>query len=184
MSNQTGDFEVKCKASIEHFKQDLLKLRTGRANSSMLDVVQVEYYGSYVPLKQIAMLNAPEPRLLTVQVYDASASEAVEKAIKHADLGFNPSREGNLIRIPVPALTEERRRELIKKLHKMGEEAKVVVRNLRRDSIDALKKSQKDGKVSEDESRRGQDQIQKVTDKYTAEIETLLGLKEKEMMEV
>lgn len=184
MSNQSGDFEAKCKGSIEHFKQELLKLRTGRASASMLDVVQVEYYGSLVPLKQLAMLNAPEPRLLTVQVYDASASEAVEKAIKHADLGFNPMREGNLIRIPVPALTEERRKDLIKKLHKMGEEAKVVVRNLRRDAIDALKKSQKDGKISEDDSRRGQDQIQKVTDKYTAEIETLLGLKEKEMMEV
>lgn len=184
MSNQQGDFEAKCRGSVDHFKQDLSKLRTGRATASMLDVVQVDYYGSMLPLKQLAMVNAPEARLLTVQVYDASASEAVEKAIKHADLGFNPIREGNLIRIPVPALTEERRKDLIKKLHKMGEDAKVIIRNLRRDAIDAIKKSQKDGKMSEDESRRGQDQTQKVTDKYTAEIETLLGQKEKEMMEV
>ena len=184
MAINLGDFEQKCKASIEHFKQDLTKIRTGRASSSMLDVVHVDYYGSSVQLKTLAMINTPEPRLIVVQVYDASAADAVEKAIKHADLGFNPAREGNLIRISVPALTEDRRKELIKKLHKMGEDAKIVVRNLRRDVIDAVKKQQKGGEVSEDESRKGQESVQKITDKYTAEIETLLTQKEKEMMEV
>ena len=150
----------------------------------MLDVVHVDYYGSMVPLKQIAMVNAPEPRMIVVQVYDQSAADAVEKAIKHADLGFNPSREANMIRIVVPSLTEERRKDLIKKLHKMGEEAKVSIRNIRRDVIDALKKQQKGGNISEDDSRKGQEGVQKITDKYTGEIGTLVTQKEKEMMEV
>lgn len=184
MAANFGEFEQKCKGSIEHFKVELGKLRTGRASASMLDGVQVDYYGSSVPLKQLAMLNTPEPRLITVQVYDASAADAVEKAIKHADLGFNPSRDGNVIRINVPSLTEERRKELIKKLHKMGEDAKVVVRNHRRDAIDLIKKQQKAGEVSEDDSRKGQEGIQKVTDKYIAEVDQLLVQKEKEMMEV
>lgn len=184
MSVNTAEFEHKCKASIEHFKQDINKIRTGRAQGSMLDVVFVDYYGSSVQLKTLGMINAPEPRLITVQIYDAGAVEAAEKAIKHADLGLNPQRDGNLIRIPIPALTEERRKEFIKKLHKMGEDAKVVIRNLRRDSIDVIKKSQKDGKLSEDDSRKGQEQIQKITDKYVAEVDVHLASKEKEMMEV
>lgn len=184
MAGQFGDFEQKGKATVDHFKQDIGKLRTGRASASMLDVVHVDYYGSSTQLKQLAMINAPEPRLIVVQVYDASATEAVEKAIKQADLGFNPSRDGNLIRINVPTLTEERRKDLIKKLHKMGEDAKVAVRGHRRDAVDLLKKQQKDGKVSEDDSRKGQDTIQKMTDKLIAEIDQQIVLKEKEMMEV
>lgn len=184
MAPQFGDFEQKCKGGVEHFKQDASKLRTGRASASMLDVVHVDYYGTSTPLKALAMVNAPEPRLIVVQVYDGSAVESVEKAIKHADLGFNPSREGNLIRIPVPALTEDRRKDLIKKLHKMGEDAKVVIRNHRRDAIDNLKKQQKNGDISEDESRKGQETIQKLTDKYIAEIDQQAAAKEKEMMEV
>ena len=184
MAPNFQEFESKCKASIEHFKQDLGKLRTGRASASMLDIVFVDYYGSSVQIKTLGMINTPEPRLITVQVFDASAVEAVEKAIKHADLGLNPMRDGSLIRIPVPSLTEDRRKELLKKLHKMSEDAKIVVRNLRRDSIDALKKQQKNGDVSEDESRKGQEQIQKITDKYVAEVDVHLAAKEKEMMEV
>ena len=184
MAQNYAEFEQKCKASIEHFKQDVSKLRTGRASASMLDVVFVDYYGSSTQLKTLGMINTPEPRLITVQVYDGGAIEAVEKAIKHADLGLNPQRDGNLIRIPVPTLTEDRRKDLIKKLHKMAEDGKIVIRNLRRDSIDTLKKQQKNGEVSEDESRKGQEQIQKITDKYIAEVDVQLAAKEKEMMEV
>lgn len=184
MATNFGEFEQKCKSSIEHYKNDLNKLRTGRAQSSMLDVVFVDYYGSSVQLKTLGMINTPEPRMITVQVFDGSAVEACEKAIKYADLGLNPQRDGNLIRIPIPSLTEDRRKELIKKLHKMGEDAKVVIRNLRRDTIDQLKKQQKNGEVSEDDSRKGQEQIQKITDKYIAEVDVHLAAKEKEMMEV
>jgi ribosome recycling factor len=184
MAQNFAEFEQKCKASIDHFKQDLGKLRTGRASASMLDVVFVDYYGSSVQLKTLGMINTPEPRLITVQVFDGGAVDAVEKAIKHADLGLNPQRDGNLIRVPVPSLTEERRKDLIKKLHKMSEDGKVVIRNLRRDAIDSLKKQQKNGEVSEDDLRKGQEQIQKITDKYIAEVDVHLAAKEKEMMEV
>ena len=184
MAQNFSDFEAKCKASLEHFKQDLGKLRTGRASGAILDVVYVDYYGSSVQLKTLGMINTPEPRLITVQVFDGGATDAVEKAIKQADLGLNPSRDGNLIRIPIPSLTEERRKDLIKKLHKMGEDGKIVIRNLRRDTIDVLKKQQKNGEVSEDDSRKGQEQIQKITDKYIAEVDVQLAAKEKEMMEV
>lgn len=184
MSGKFDDLEQKCKKTIEHFKRDMGKMRTGRANSSMLEGVHVDYYGSSVPLIQLGMINAPEPRLLTIQIYDAGAVDAVEKAIRQADLGLNPARDGNLIRINIPPLTEDRRKDLIKKLHKMCEENRVVIRNHRRDSIDILKKDEKDKKLSADDLRRGQEQVQKITDKYIAEIDALLAAKEKEMMEV
>lgn len=184
MSVQYGDLEQKCKGSIEHFKKDLGKMRTGRASSGLLEGIMVEYYGSQVPLIQLGLINTPEPRLITIQVYDGGAVEAVEKAIKQSDLGLNPARDGSLIRLSIPALTEERRKDLIKKLHKMAEESRVGLRNHRRDAIDAVKKNQKDGKISEDDLRRAQEGIQKVVDKYTADIEQMLQSKEKEMMEV
>ena len=174
----------KGKKTIEHFKKDLSKLRTGRASTGLLEGVTVEYYGSQVPLIQMGMVNAPESRLITIQVFDGSAVEAVEKAIQQADLGLNPSRDGSMIRINIPPLTEERRKDLIKKLNKMGEEVKVAVRNQRRDAIDELKKKEKNKELSTDDLRRGQDDIQKITDKFTAEVDTLLAGKEKEMMEV
>lgn len=178
------DFEDKCDKSVDHFKGELAKVRSGRASSAILEDVQVDYYGAKTPLKQLALLNAPEARLITVQVYDASATEAVDKAIRSADLGFNPNREGNLLRISVPALTEERRKDIVKSLGRMAEDARVALRNLRRDEIDRLKKMEKEKEISEDDLRRGQDEVQKVTDKFTAKVDELLQAKEKEVMEV
>ncbi len=184
MATVFAALEESCRKTIEHFKKELGRMRTGRATSSMLDGIVVEYYGSQVPLIQLGMVNTPEPRLITVQVYDAGAVEAIEKAIQAAGLGLNPSRDGNLIRLPIPALTEERRKDLIKKLHKQGEENKVVLRNHRRESIDELKKQEKDKQISTDDVRRGQEQIQKIVDKGIADIDVLLQAKEKEMMEI
>jgi len=184
MGQNFADLELKCKKSAEHFKKDLGKLRTGRAATSILDGMQVEYYGSSVPLISLGMVAAPEPRLLTIQVYDAGACEAIEKAIQTSELGLNPNRDGSTIRINFPALTEERRKDLIKKLHKMAEEMKVVIRNHRRDSIDDLKKKEKAKQLSADDLRRGQEDVQKITDKAVKEIEVMVAAKEKEMMEV
>jgi ribosome recycling factor len=184
MATVFAALEENSKKTIEHFKKELGRMRTGRAASSMLDGIVVEYYGSQVPLIQLGMVNTPEPRLITVQVYDAGAVEAIEKAIQAAGLGLNPSRDGNLIRLPIPALTEERRKDLIKKLHKQGEENKVVLRNHRREAIDELKKQEKDKEISTDDVRRGQEQIQKIVDKGIADIDVLLQAKEKEMMEI
>ncbi len=176
--------ETKCKKSIEHFKRDIGRLRTGRASASLLDGLMVDYYGSQTPLIQLGMIAVPESRIITIQVYDPGAVDAVEKAIQQSELGLNPGRDGNLIRIVIPALTEERRKDLIKKLGKMGEETKVTVRNHRREAIDGLKAQEKDKKISEDDSRRLQDEIQKITDRYNKEIDTIVAVKEKEMMEV
>ena len=159
-------------------------MRSGRASTALLEGLHVDYYGTSVPLMQLGMVNAPEPRLLTVQIYDRGAVDAVEKAIQSSELGLNPSRDGNLLRIVIPSLTEERRKDLIKKLHKMGEEAKVAIRNHRRDQIDFLKKQEKDKAISEDDLRKASEDVQKVTDKYTSEIDHVLAAKEKEMMEV
>lgn len=178
------DLESKCKGTIEHFKKELGKMRTGRASSGLLEGITVEYYGSQVPLIQLGMINTPEPRLITIQVFDGSAVDAVEKAIKQSELGLNPSRDGSLIRLNIPPLNEERRKELIKKLHKVGEENRVTVRGHRRDAIDVLKKQEKAKEISEDDVRRGQDEIQKITDRYIAEVDAALQAKEKEMLEV
>lgn len=180
----TNDIERQCEDTIEFFRQELSRMRGGRASTSLLEGVMVDYYGSAVPLRQLGLINAPEPRLLTIQVYDHGAVEAVEKAIQQADLGLNPMREGNLVRIAIPALTEERRKELAKKLHKGAEEAKVSIRNHRRDAIDALKKQEKDKSISEDDLTRGKDEIQKTIDRYIVKVDELLNQKEKEMMEV
>jgi len=184
MSNPQAELKQKCEKTIDALKRDLSRVRTGRASTGLLEGVTVEYYGAQTPLVQLGLVSTPEPKLITVQVYDATAVEAVEKAIRNADLGLNPSRDGNLVRINIPALTEDRRKELIKKLSKTGEESKISVRNHRRDSIDSLKQEQKDGNLSEDELRKSQDEIQKITDTFTSEIDELLSVKEKELMEV
>jgi len=184
MSTKFTELEQACKKAIEHFKKDLGRLRTGRASTSLLDGLMVEYYGSTVPLIQVGMVNAPEPRMLTVQVYDAGAAEGVERAIQKADLGLNPSRDGNLIRIAIPALSEQRRKEMVKNLSKMSEETKVGIRNHRRDEIEALKKRAKNKEIAEDDSRRGGEEVQKITDRFTAEVDTISAAKEKEIMEV
>ncbi len=184
MAGKYGDLDPKCKKTVEHFKVEIGRLRTGRAHTSLLEGVHVDYYGSQVPLIQMGMIGAPEPRLLTIQVYDAGAVESVEKAIQSSELGLNPMREGNLLRIAIPPLNEERRKEFVKKLHKLAEENKVFIRNHRRDAIDDLKKQEKEKKVSQDELRRGQEEVQKITDKFIADIDVLLAAKEKEILEV
>jgi ribosome recycling factor len=184
MSSLEASLRDACEKTIGHFKKELGKMRTGRASTGMLEGISVDYYGSQVPLLQVGLINAPEARLITVQVYDTSAVEAVEKAIRNSDLGLNPSRDGSLIRISIPALTEQRRKDLIKSLSKMGEDTKIAVRNHRRDALDALKKEQKEGGVSEDEVRKGQEVIQKITDGFVARVDEVVLAKEKELMEV
>ncbi len=179
-----GELESKCKDTIEYLNVELSRMRTGRANTALVESLMVDYYGSHVPLQQLGLISAPEARMLTVQVYDAGALDSVEKAIQQSDLQLNPSRDGNLIRIPIPALTEERRKELVKTLHKSAEEGKIAIRNHRREAIDALKKAEKAKEISEDDLSRGKDEIQKVTDTYVAQVDVLLAEKEKEMMEV
>lgn len=174
------ELDDKCKKAVEHFRKELSKVRGGRATAALLDNVQVEYYGSSVPLIQMGLINTPEPRQITVQVYDASAVEAVEKAIRQSDLGLNPSRDGGLIRINIPPLTNERRTQFSKMVHKLAEEARISIRNLRREANDFLKKNEK----SEDLVRKGQDDIQKIIDKFIVEIDAAASAKEKEIAEV
>lgn len=180
----TAELDQKCAKTVEAFKRDLAKLRSGRASAALLDGIHVDYYGTSVPLIQLGNVSAPEPRVILVTVYDKGAVEAVAKAIQTADLGLNPSWEGTSIRIIVPSLTEERRKELSKKLHKMAEESRVGVRNHRREVNDALK-VQKDKKtLTEDQFRKESELVQKTTDKRIKEIDDLLAAKEKEIMEV
>ena len=184
MKNVYDKLDAECSKTIEHFKNDLSKLRTGRASAKLLDGIMVDYYGSQTPLNQLGVVNSPEARLLTIQVYDVSAIDAIEKAIKVADLGLNPARDGNLIRIPVPALTEERRKEIVKSLGKIAEDNKVSVRNHRRIAIDEIKKLKDDKSISEDDQKKSTDEIQKIVDKHTKKIDELAKEKEKEVMTV
>lgn len=170
--------------TIQALKRDLASLRAGRATPSLLDKVTVEYYGSEMPLNQLANISAPEPRLLVIQPWDKSALADIERAILKSELGLTPSNDGNLIRISIPALTEERRAELVKVVRKTGEEAKVAIRNIRRDANDEVKKREKNGDISEDESRRSQDEVQKLTDRFIKEADQVVETKEKEVMEV
>ena len=170
--------------AVEDFRTELAAVRTGRASVHMLDGVQVEYYGSVMPLNQIAQVHAPEAQLITVQPFDPSSLGGIEKAIRSADLGLNPMNDGKLIRVPVPALTEERRREMVKRLHKILEEHRTAVRNIRRDGNDAIKKILKDKKITEDDERRAFDEIQRLTDDEIKKMEELSRSKEKEVMTV
>ena len=170
--------------AVEDFRKEMAAVRTGRASVHMLDGVQVEYYGSMMPLNQIAQVHAPESQLITVQPFDPSALGGIEKAIRSADLGLNPMNDGKLIRVPVPALTEERRRDMVKHLHKMLEEHRTAVRNIRRDGNDGIKKTLKDKKITEDDERRALDEIQRLTDDEIKKMEELSKSKEKEVMTV
>ncbi|WP_026906150.1 ribosome recycling factor [Paucisalibacillus globulus] len=174
----------KMKQTVQAFSRNLATVRAGRANPSLLDNVFVEYYGANTPLNQLATIGAPEARLLVITPYDKTAMGDIEKAIQKADLGLSPSNDGNVIRINIPALTEERRKDLVKVVGKYAEEYRVQVRNVRRDMNDALKKAEKSGDLTEDELRLSQDNVQKETDKYIAEIGQLAKNKEKEIMEV
>ncbi len=170
--------------AVEDFRQEMAAVRTGRASVHMLDSVQAEYYGSAMPLNQIAQVHAPEAQLITVQPFDPSSLGAIEKAIRSADLGLNPMNDGKIIRVPVPPLTEERRRDMVKHLHKVLEEHRTAVRNIRRDGNEAIKKTLKDKKITEDEERRALDEIQKLTDDEIKKMEELSKGKEKEVLTV
>jgi ribosome recycling factor len=170
--------------AIEALRREFAGVRTGKANAALLDTVKVEAYGSTVPINQVGTVSAPEARMLVVQPWDKSLLKAIEKALRESDLGLNPSNDGSIIRIPIPPLTEERRKEFVKLLHKLTEEARVAVRNVRRDANDEVKQRQKDEGLSEDDIRREQGEVQKLTDQYIAKIEELMKHKEAEIMEV
>ena len=174
----------KMQRSIEAFKNDLGKIRTGRVHTGLLDHVQVDYYGSMMPVNQTANITLIDARTLGVTPWEKKMVGAIEKAIRDSDLGLNPSTQGDVIRVPMPALTEQRRKELVKVVKGEGETARVAIRNLRRDANDHLKKLLKDKAVSEDEERRAQDEVQKLTDKSVGEVEKMLGVKEAEIMAV
>ncbi len=176
--------ETKMDQSIEAFKNNLSKIRTGRANPALLDAVQVEYYGSMVPLSQVANVSLLDSRTLSVQPWEKGMGAKVEKAIRESDLGLNPSSMGELIRVPLPPMSEERRKEMTKVVRTEGESAKIAVRNLRRDANEAVKKLVKDKLASEDDQKRAEADVQKVTDKHIAEIDKLVAAKEQEIMAV
>jgi len=178
-----NDAESRMKKSISAQQIKLGNIRTGRANPAMLDGIQVDYYGAKTPLKQLANVAAPDPRLLVVQVFDKTAVDAVNKAIISADIGLNPQAEGNLLRLPVPQLNDDRRRELIKFAHTLVEEGKVAVRNIRRDANDMLKQLEKDNDISEDDMHKGLDDVQKLTDRFIKDIDLMFKSKEKDIME-
>lgn len=177
-----ADIERRMAGAVESLKGDLGGLRTGRANVSLLDPVVVEVYGSMMPLNQVATVNAPEPRMLSVQVWDKANVTAVEKGIAHANLGLNPMIDGQTLRLPMPDLTEERRKELAKLAGKYAENAKIAIRNVRRDGMEALKEDEKKKEISEDEQKRGEDEVQKLTDKYVADADAAAAAKEKEIL--
>ncbi len=168
--------------AVEDFRKEMAATRTGRASVHMLDGVTVDAYGSQMPLNQLANVSAPEPQLITVQSWDVSLIGAIEKAIRSADLGLNPMNDGKLIRVPVPALTEDRRKEMVKHLHKVLEEHRTAIRNIRRDGNDFIKKAMKDKKITEDEERGALEQMQKLTDDEIKKMEELSKGKEKEVM--
>jgi ribosome recycling factor len=170
--------------AVKALASEFQTVRTGRASTGLLDRVTVEAYGTRTPLNQLATINAPEPRLLTVQPYDRSIMASVEKAIMESDLGLTPNNDGQIIRLPVPQLTEERRKEMVRLVHKMAEEARVAVRNVRRDVLNELKRAEKDGDLSRDELSRGQDEVQKLTDAEVKAIDDLMARKEAEILEV
>jgi ribosome recycling factor len=178
------DTKRRMEGAVKALATEFQTVRTGRASTGLLDRVTVDAYGTKTPLNQLATINAPEPRLLTVQPYDRSIMSAVERAIMESDLGLTPSNDGQIIRLPVPQLTEERRKEMVRLVHKMAEEARVAVRNVRRDVLNDLKRAEKDGDLSRDELSRNQDEVQKLTDAEVKAIDDLMARKEAEILEV
>ena len=169
--------------SLEALKNELVAIRTGKATPALLDPVRVDAYGSLLPLNQVASVTAPQPRLLVIQPWDKKMLPAIVKGIQKADLGLNPAEDGELIRVPIPALTEDRRLEMVKRVKKTGEEARISIRNIRRDANDELKKLEKDHALTEDEAERLHTEVQKVTDKYIGQVDETLARKEKEVLE-
>jgi ribosome recycling factor len=176
--------ERRMKRAVEALQHDLASIRTGRASPALLERVSVDYYGAPTPLNGVATISVPEPRLLLIQPWDKKMLPVIEKAIQKSDLGLTPSSDGNVVRLPIPALNEERRRDLVKQVHKRTEEARVAVRNCRRDAIDELRKGERDKQISEDEVKRAQDRLQKLTDSYIAQLDEVGKRKESEVMEI
>jgi ribosome recycling factor len=179
-----ADIKRRMQGAVAALKHDLGSLRTGRASATLLDPIEVEAYGARMPLSQVATVSAPEPRLISVQVWDRTMVHPVEKAIRDSSLGLNPNTEGQVIRLRIPELNEQRRQEMVKVAHKYAEAARVAARHVRRDGIDLLKKLEKDGKMGKDDATRGTDQVQKATDQTIVEIDAALAHKEKEIMQV
>jgi ribosome recycling factor len=179
-----NELKRRMQGAINALKQELGGLRTGRASASLLDPIQVEAYGSHMPLNQLATVSVPEPRLISVQVWDRSMVHAIEKAIINSNLGLSPATEGQVVRLRIPELNEERRKELVKVAHKYAETARIAVRHVRRDGLDTLKKMEKDHKISEDDHKNMADQVQKATDHAIGEIDQMLVGKEKEILTV
>jgi ribosome recycling factor len=184
MSSDFNDLQRRMEGAVNAFKHDLASLRTGRASSNLLDAIQVAAYGSTMPINQVATVTVPESRMLAVNVWDKSMVGAVDRAIREANLGFNPIVDGNNLRIPLPELNEQRRKELVKIAHGYAENAKVAARHVRRDGMDHLKKAEKDGDISEDDHRRESEKVQKLTDDTINMIDSLLSTKEAEIMQV
>ncbi|HZQ71095.1 MAG TPA: ribosome recycling factor [Terriglobales bacterium] len=176
--------KTRMEKAVEDFRREMAATRTGRASVHMLDTVSVDYYGTQMPLNQIAQVHAPEAQLITVQPFDPASLPQIEKAIQTADLGLNPMNDGKLIRVPVPPLTQERRKDMVKHLHKVLEEHRTAIRNIRRDGNDAIKKAMKDKKITEDDEKRAMEEIQKLTDDEIKKMEDMSKAKEKEVMEI
>lgn len=184
MRERMDDAKRRMEGAVKNLQSEFSALRTGRASTSLLDRIQVDAYGSLTPLAQLAKIHAPEARMLTVQPFDKTMIQDIERAIMESDLGLQPSNDGNTIRLPLPQLTEERRKELVKVAHRMTEEARVAVRNVRRDTLNEMKRSEKDGEVSKNDLGRAQDEVQKMTDTEVKAIDEMLARKEAEIMEV
>ncbi|MDI3477025.1 MAG: ribosome recycling factor [Thermoanaerobacterium sp.] len=183
MDDLLKNTEEKMKKSIAVLKSELLSIRAGRANPSLLDRISIDYYGTMTPINKLATITAPEPKVIVIQPWDTSKISEIEKAIQKSDLNINPTSDGKIIRLVFPDLTEERRKELVKLVHKKGEEARVAVRQIRRDANDVIKKMDKNGEISEDEKIKKEENVQKLTDKYIKEIDKILEQKEKEILE-
>jgi ribosome recycling factor len=179
-----GEASRKMDRSVEAAAHEFNTIRTGRASAALLDRIQIDYYGTMTPLQQLATINVPEPRMLTVQVWDRGLVKAVEKAIRNSNLGLNPAVDGQLLRVPLPELTQERRNELVKVAHKYAEQARVAVRNVRRDGMDQLKRLEKDGDISQDEHKHFADEVQKLTDRHIEAVNQLLAQKEQDILQV
>lgn len=176
--------EERMKKSVESFRRETAGMKAGRATPAMLDKVTVDYYGTPTPINQVANISVPEPRMLVIQPWERTLIKAIEKAILTSDLNLNPNNDGVVIRLNLPALTEDRRKDLVKVLHKRTEDDRVAIRNVRRDAKDGIEKLRKDKQISEDEEKRGLDELQKLTDKYIKEVDQIMDLKEKEILEV
>ncbi len=184
MNDVLAALEKKMRSTVESYKSEAARVRTGRASPSLVSGVLVDYYGTSTPLNQLATLSVPEPQLIVVQPFDMNSLGDIEKAIQAAGLGLNPANDGKIIRVPVPALTEERRKEMVKLLRQMTEDHKVALRNIRREGNDGIKDLEKKKEITEDELRKGQGDVQKLTDRFVSELDDLLAAKEKEILEV